>query len=130
MKWCFKVYYSGCPKHPDGRVLRRHGDILRLHPGGFYESQGRADDTMNLGGIKTSCADLERVVNGHLNVVESAAIAVQAPGGSADMLVVYVVLKTANEAPMCCGFISFLASMVRISVAPSLFPPFADGFEK
>jgi hypothetical protein len=32
--------------------LRRHGDIFQRFRGGFYRARGRADDTMNLGGIK------------------------------------------------------------------------------
>jgi hypothetical protein len=32
--------------------LRRHGDIIQRTVGGYYIVQGRADDTMNLGGIK------------------------------------------------------------------------------
>lgn len=39
-------YYSCCQK------LRRHGDIIQRTVGGYYLVQGRADDTMNLGGIK------------------------------------------------------------------------------
>ena len=87
------VYYDGCPKGPRGEVLRRHGDqMARLH-GGFYRAQGRADDTMNLGGIKVSSVELERVLSTHEAVSESAAIAVQPEGEGAEKLVVYVVLK-------------------------------------
>jgi acyl-coenzyme A synthetase/AMP-(fatty) acid ligase len=32
--------------------LRRHGDIIKRTVGGYFIVQGRADDTMNLGGIK------------------------------------------------------------------------------
>jgi acyl-coenzyme A synthetase/AMP-(fatty) acid ligase len=32
--------------------LRRHGDMFERLVGGFYKAHGRADDTMNLGGIK------------------------------------------------------------------------------
>lgn len=35
-----------------GQRLRRHGDIVKRTVGGYYYVQGRADDTMNLGGIK------------------------------------------------------------------------------
>lgn len=36
----------------DLQTLRRHGDILKRTVGGYLVVQGRADDTMNLGGIK------------------------------------------------------------------------------
>jgi acyl-coenzyme A synthetase/AMP-(fatty) acid ligase len=34
------------------QVLRRHGDEFERTPDGYYRAHGRADDTMNLGGIK------------------------------------------------------------------------------
>ncbi|KAF6155228.1 hypothetical protein GIB67_019754 [Kingdonia uniflora] len=46
-----EVYFKGMPIY-NGMNLRRHGDIIKRTVGGFYVVQGRADDTMNLGGIK------------------------------------------------------------------------------
>ena len=86
-----EVYYEGCPAGPRGEVLRRHGDhTQRLHRG-YYRAQGRADDGMNLGGIKVSPLELERVVDGHPAVYESAAVAMQPEGEGAERLVVFVV---------------------------------------
>ena len=34
------------------QVLRRHGDVFERTSRGYYHAHGRADDTMNLGGIK------------------------------------------------------------------------------
>lgn len=34
------------------QVLRRHGDVFERTSRGYYRAHGRADDTMNLGGIK------------------------------------------------------------------------------
>ena len=34
------------------QVLRRHGDVFELTSRAYYHAHGRADDTMNLGGIK------------------------------------------------------------------------------
>ena len=45
-------------------------------PPGIYRVHGRADDAMNLGGIKVSSAEIERVLNAMPGVVETAAIAV------------------------------------------------------
>jgi acetyl-CoA synthetase len=86
------VYYEGCPRGPGGETLRRHGDQMARLPGGYSRALGRADDTMNLGGIKISSVELERVVNDHPAVYESAAVGVPAPGGGAERLVVFVVL--------------------------------------
>ncbi len=86
-----EVYYEGCPAGPEGKVLRRHGDnTQRLHHG-CYRAQGRADDGMNLGGIKVSPLELEQIVEGHPAVYESAAVAVQPEGEGAERLVVYIV---------------------------------------
>ena len=92
------VYYEGCPAGPEGRILRRHGDnTQRLHQG-CYRAQGRADDGMNLGGIKVSPLELERIVDGHPAVYESAAVAVQPEGEGAERLVVYIVPEAASGA--------------------------------
>jgi len=72
-------------------VLRRHGDQLARLPGGFFRAQGRADDTMNLGGIKISSLELERVMDHHPAISESAAVAVQAGGEGAERLVVFAI---------------------------------------
>jgi len=90
------IYYNDCPPGPGGEILRRHGDQVAQLPGGFYRAQGRADDTMNLGGIKVSSLELERVLELHPAVFEAAAVAFQPGGEGAERLVVFAVL--ANEA--------------------------------
>jgi acetyl-CoA synthetase len=84
-----KVYFEGTPNH-----LRRHGDRVKKLPNGYFKGQGRADDTMNLGGIKTSSAEIERVLNKVDGVLETAAIAVEPKSGGASLLVIFAVLKT------------------------------------
>ena len=91
------VYYDDCPAGPDGEVLRRHGDQVARLPGGYFRAQGRADDTMNLGGIKVSSLELERVLEHHADVFEAAAVAVQPGGEGAEKLVVFVVLSEDSE---------------------------------
>jgi len=91
------VYYTGMPCGPDGQILRRHGDQMERLPGGYYRAQGRVDDTMNLGGIKVSSAEIERVCNQVSGLLETAAIAVPTPGGGPSMLVIYAVLEAENE---------------------------------
>jgi acetyl-CoA synthetase len=86
------IYYAGCPQGPDGEVLRRHGDQVERLPGGYFRAQGRADDTMNLGGIKVSSLELERILESHPAVYEAAAVAVQPEGEGAERLVVFAVL--------------------------------------
>ncbi len=82
------VYYAGTPD-PIGRTLRRHGDHLIRRPDGYYQALGRADDTMNLGGIKVGAAEIERVISGLPGVIELAAIAVSDRGGGPSRLVIF-----------------------------------------
>ena len=72
------VYYANCPVI-DQRPLRRHGDQMMVVEGGRYRSDGRADDAMNLGGIKIGSVEIERTLNGVAGVVETAAVAVPPP---------------------------------------------------
>jgi acetyl-CoA synthetase len=83
------VYHDGLP--PSDVPLRRHGDHMERLDNGNYRALGRIDDTMNLGGIKVSSAELERVVSTVEGVAETAAIAVPPDGGGPSLLVVYAV---------------------------------------
>jgi acetyl-CoA synthetase len=88
------VYFDDCPPGPDGEILRRHGDQVASLPGGYFRAQGRADDTMNLGGIKVSSLELERLLEHHPSIFEAAAVAVQAEGEGAEKLVIFAVLSS------------------------------------
>jgi len=85
------VYHEGCPSGPSGELLRRHGDQIARLPHGFFRAQGRADDTMNLGGIKISSLELERVMDRLPAVSEAAAVAVRPSGEGAELLVVFAI---------------------------------------
>ena len=89
------VYFARVPDI--GRPLRRHGDHMERTQGGYYRALGRIDDTMNLGGIKVSSADLERAVRDISGIAECAAVAVPPPGGGPDRLVVFVVASRGTE---------------------------------
>ncbi|KAF7068457.1 hypothetical protein CFC21_074215 [Triticum aestivum] len=88
-----KVYFDGMPVYR-GRQLRRHGDIIQRTVGGYYVVLGRADDTMNLGGIKTSSVEIERVCNGaDEGLLETAAVSVKPSGGGPEQLAILAVRK-------------------------------------
>ena len=72
----YGVYFEGNPTLPDTAPLRRHGDQIERLAGGFFRAHGRVDDTMNLGGIKVSSAEIEQVLNTVSGVRETAAVAV------------------------------------------------------
>lgn len=85
-----KIYYEGMQHLPDGRPLRRHGDVLRQLSNGYYTVLGRSDDSMNLGGIKVSSSEIERVIAGEEGVIETAAIGVPCQQLGPNQLVIYV----------------------------------------
>ena len=85
-----EVYFAGVPQGPNGETLRRHGDEMEALPDGYWRARGRADDTMNLGGIKVSSAEIEQVLQKVPGVFETAAIAVS-PDGGPSQLVIYAV---------------------------------------
>jgi len=91
------VYYDGTPPGPQGEQLRRHGDQMERLPGGYYRALGRADDTMNLGGIKVSSAEIERVLGKLPGVNDVAAIAAAPPGGGPSLLIIYAVVDPAVD---------------------------------
>lgn len=88
-----EIYYAGTPRGARGELLRRHGDQFEVLPNGYYRAQGRADDTMNLGGIKVSSAEIERVVATLPEVADAAAIAVEPADGGPNLLVLYLVAR-------------------------------------
>ncbi|MDA1138161.1 MAG: AMP-binding protein [Planctomycetota bacterium] len=91
------VYYAETPSSKDGRLLRRHGDQMERLGAGYYRAHGRVDDTMNLGGIKVSSAEIERELNQMDGVSETAAIAVAFKEGGPSALLVVVVLHAGVE---------------------------------
>ncbi len=113
-----EVYYEGTPKGPKGEILRRHGDQMERIGGGYFRAHGRADDTMNLAGIKVSSAEIERALAVVAGVLETAAVAVPPPGGGPSRLVVYAVIE--SSAPEK----TLLLRAMRRAIANSLNPLF------
>ncbi|MDE0298276.1 MAG: AMP-binding protein [Candidatus Poribacteria bacterium] len=89
-----EVYFEGNPTLPDTAPLRRHGDQIERLAGGYYRAHGRVDDTMNLGGIKVSSAEIEQVLNTVSGVRETAAVAVSPKDGGPSQLTIHAVLLT------------------------------------
>ncbi|XP_047327010.1 probable acyl-activating enzyme 17, peroxisomal isoform X2 [Impatiens glandulifera] len=95
----YDVYFKGMPVW-NGKILRRHGDMIERTTRGYYHAHGRADDTMNLGGIKVSSVEIERICNGvESNILETAAVGVPALGGGPEKLVIAVVFKDSDHEP-------------------------------
>ncbi|XP_022153807.1 probable acyl-activating enzyme 18, peroxisomal [Momordica charantia] len=88
-----EVYFKGMPIYNEMQ-LRRHGDIIKRTVGGYFVVQGRADDTMNLGGIKTSSVEIERICDhAEESILETAAVGVSPIEGGPEQLVILVVLR-------------------------------------
>lgn len=83
-----EIYFAGTPRPFAGRRLRRHGDQMQRLGDGYWGALGRADDTMNLGGIKVSSAEIEEVLKFVPGVQEVAAVAVS-PDAGPSRLVIY-----------------------------------------
>ena len=83
------VYFADVPDI--GVPIRRHGDQIARDAMGLYRALGRVDDTMNLGGVKVSSAELEEVLGTVPGALEVAAVSVPPDGGGPDRLVVFVV---------------------------------------
>jgi len=122
--------------------LRRHGDEIQLvvaeahlkgasaelaravnAKGAYYRALGRCDDTMNIGGIKISSVEIERVCNTTEGVHETAAIAFAPPQGGPSLLVIYVVLapgvkKTSEQE------VADLKKCLQVSIKTKLNPLF------
>lgn len=88
------VYFENMPRSAQGKLLRRHGDQIKQLPNGYYAILGRVDDTMNLGGIKISAAEIERALSGLTSIQEVAAIAVSPPDNGPSLLVIYAVANS------------------------------------
>ena len=87
-----EVYFEGTLQLSKGSLLRRHGDGVERLADSYYRIHGRVDDTMNLGGIKVSSAEIEGVLNSVSGIREVAAIAVSPPDGGPSQLIIYAVL--------------------------------------
>jgi len=112
-----EVYYKNAPIGPDGFPLRRHGDRIERLPRGYFKAHGRADDTMNLGGIKVSSAEIERTLKRLEVIDETAAIAVAPAEGGPSQLIVFAVVRREIETEK-------LTALLQATISRQLNPLF------
>jgi acetyl-CoA synthetase len=84
-----EVYFANMPSVVDYSILRRHGDQVQRLTNGYYCILGRADDTMNLSGIKISAVEIERCLVGLESITETAAVAINPPQHGPSHLVIF-----------------------------------------
>jgi acetyl-CoA synthetase len=107
------------PKSKIPTPLRRHGDYLERLPNGYYRVCGRVDDTMNLGGIKVSSAEIEQALHRVADLQEAAAIAHSPPDGGPSQLIIYaVVANPTHQTP------TELKADLQTAIAQQLNPLF------
>ncbi|KAK4426920.1 putative acyl-activating enzyme 17, peroxisomal [Sesamum alatum] len=117
----YDIYFKEMPVW-NGKVLRRHGDVFERTSRGYYRAHGRADDTMNLGGIKVSSVEIERICNSvDAGVLETAAVGVPPAGGGPERLVIAVVFKNTDKPIMD---LSNLAATFNSALQKKLNPLF------
>lgn len=114
-----QTYFCGTPVGQNGTTLRRHGDHVECLPAGYFRVHGRTDDTMNLGGIKVSTAEIEEALQAVSGLKETAAIGIPPSEGGPLKLVIYAV-RNAGRPYMR----DELLSAVRLAVKTHLNPLF------
>ena len=92
-----QVYFANMPCTSTGVPMRRHGDQVKTFPGNLYCIMGRVDDSMNLGGIKISAAEIERVLSGIPDIAEVAAIAITPPDNGPSRLVIFAATRASLD---------------------------------
>ena len=111
-----QVYYADTPTR-NGTPLRRHGDFIQRNASGYYRVEGRADDAMNLGGIKVSSREIEEAVETLDDVLEAAAVAVTDHSGGPARLVV-IAVPAAREVEFPEKMRSIAQRVVRAQLNP------------
>jgi len=91
------VYFANMFASQEGKIFRRHGDLVSRLANGYFCVLGRNDDSMNLGGIKVSAAEIERALTGMPGILEVAAIAVTPNQGSNQLVIYAVPTKTLDK---------------------------------
>ncbi len=92
----YAEYYEGTPKTANGSPLRKHGDCYTLTHDAqtattYYQSKGRSDDSMNLGGIKVSAIEIESLISLYHHMEDVAAISYTPQGSGPEALALFIV---------------------------------------
>lgn len=109
------IYFSDMPIY-QGHLLRRHGDYLQRLSNHTYQVLGRLDDTMNLGGIKVSSAEIERVLV-IPEIKECAAVAITEKKGP-DQLVIFCALQKKQKNISITQLKNILQKIINLHLNP------------
>jgi len=111
-----QVYYAGAPRGPNGELLRRHGDRMARLLNGYWRAHGRADDTMNLGGVKVGSAEIERALKGLPGLDEAAAVALEPPDGGPSQLAIFATVS--GDAPPQDAMLKAMRQAIKTKLNP------------
>ncbi len=94
-------YFAQNASNAAGDVLREHGDVILFDAAtGLYRSHGRADNGMNINGIKTSSTELEHYIkSANIEGLEDVAVIAARPKEGGEDLVVAFVVCNDNYVP-------------------------------
>ncbi|MCU0970079.1 MAG: acetoacetate--CoA ligase [Rubrivivax sp.] len=114
--------YFDMYRHPDGRVIWRHGDWIRLVPregalGAVI--YGRSDATINRHGVRMGTAELYRAVEAEPEVLDSLAVDIEHLGRPSFMAL-FVVLPEGRT--LDAGLEGRLRAAIRQALSPRHVP--------
>ena len=115
---------------PDGRRFRdsyltpyrsawRHGDFVRMTPGGSCVIYGRSDSTLNRGGIRAGTADYYRIVEDLPEVRDSLVVDTGGPDGDGRLILMLVLSEGTR---LDDGLIDRIRRRIRTELSPRHVP--------
>ncbi len=99
-----------------GRVYAT-GDVVRIHPTGYVEFAGRADNQVKIRGHRIELGEIEAVLDRHPDVVQSVVVARDDRGDT--RLVAYVVHAPGQPTPSSDALRKHVAETLPEAMVPS-----------
>jgi acyl-coenzyme A synthetase/AMP-(fatty) acid ligase len=94
-------YYEDIIIDQDETIYRKHGDLLKILDNGLIKSIGRSDGAININGIKTTIAELERAVSSFQHNIKNlknfAIFAIQPDIGGEDQMIIFIERKNTKD---------------------------------
>jgi amino acid adenylation domain-containing protein len=105
--------------------LYRTGDLCRWTADGLLEIRGRLDDQVKVRGFRVEPGEIEAALREHHAVADSVVVAIDSPGGSAE-LAAYVVFAEATEEATSADLDAFLRARMPDYMVPASLTPLPE----